>query len=166
MSTLINSATRSQCQAIKNYLMAGNQITALEALNKFGCFRLGSRIHDLRSEGVPIETAMIKRNSKRIAQYYIPEVPQRNPVSDIPHTPKWKDHHEELVAIGFKFVREYNDEGCTEDVYYIRKVAKYTVKLMLNMDASIKLDMGQEIQVIAKGMSGVRSLMQWCYDND
>ena len=40
--------TDSQCSAILEHLKKGLSITPLEALNRFGCFRLSARIHDLR----------------------------------------------------------------------------------------------------------------------
>ena len=46
-------------------------ITALQALNMFGCMRLASRISDLRSEGFPIAKEMIEVNGKRVAQYWL-----------------------------------------------------------------------------------------------
>ena len=60
-----------QTEAIKQYLDAGNTITAIEALNKFGCFRLASRIHDLKTEGYVVKKIMITgENNKRYAQYF------------------------------------------------------------------------------------------------
>lgn len=60
-----------QTEAIKQYLDAGNSITAIEALNKFGCFRLASRIHDLKTEGYVVDKIMITgENNKRYAQYF------------------------------------------------------------------------------------------------
>ena len=61
--------TESQCKMIKEHLMEGKGLTALGALNLYGCMRLGSRIHDLRKEGLPIETEMIELNGKRLARY-------------------------------------------------------------------------------------------------
>lgn len=40
--------TESQNAAILRHLQKGKSITAIEALKKFDCFRLASRIHDLR----------------------------------------------------------------------------------------------------------------------
>ena len=41
--------------ALKN----GMKLTAIDALNMFGCFRLAARIKDLRDEGYPIKSEMI-----------------------------------------------------------------------------------------------------------
>ena len=43
--------SESQNKLILEYLEIGNKITPLEALNNFGCFRLSSRIFDLRQKG-------------------------------------------------------------------------------------------------------------------
>jgi len=61
----------SQNQKILSYLKKGKKITPLEALNKFGCFRLASRISDLCKDGHVIDRKMVVRNGKRVAQYWI-----------------------------------------------------------------------------------------------
>jgi hypothetical protein len=60
----------SQNKQIADYLNKGKKLTTLDALNKFGCFRLASRINDLRNEGMNISTKIITlENKKQIAQY-------------------------------------------------------------------------------------------------
>jgi len=60
----------SHSKEILNHLENGNKITALEALNLFGCFRLGARIYDLKKLGHEIESDMIKIPSgKMVAEY-------------------------------------------------------------------------------------------------
>lgn len=67
-------STQSQSQRILEYLLAGKRLTPLLALEKFGCFRLGGRVYDLKREGWDIQTEMITLQSgKRIAEYRIPE---------------------------------------------------------------------------------------------
>ena len=62
----------SQTKQIANYLNKGKKLTTLDALNKFGCFRLAARIADLRNNGMSIVTKKIKLdNNKQIAQYSI-----------------------------------------------------------------------------------------------
>lgn len=56
----------SQNKQILNYLNDGNSITPIDALNLFGCFRLGARIHDLKSEGYDIKTEIKSINGKLI----------------------------------------------------------------------------------------------------
>lgn len=65
--------TDTQCKQIAAHLEGGNTITALEALNLFGCFRLASRIHDLRVQGYNIIVDRIKTGTgKTVAQYRLP----------------------------------------------------------------------------------------------
>ena len=72
--TLDTQATRSQKAAILKHLLNGKSISQLEALDKFGCMRLGARIMDLRNEGYQIETEMVTNhnNGKRFARYWMP----------------------------------------------------------------------------------------------
>jgi len=49
----------TQCNMIADYLKSGKSITALEALRKFGCMRLASRIHDLKERGMNIVGDMV-----------------------------------------------------------------------------------------------------------
>lgn len=45
-------------------------ITPLEALNLYGCFRLGARVFDLREAGYQIETDMVEtEGGARVARY-------------------------------------------------------------------------------------------------
>lgn len=65
-------SSASQCAQIKEWLLRGNKITQVEALNMFGCFRLASRIHDLRERGLNIHKERIQVPSgKYVAQYSI-----------------------------------------------------------------------------------------------
>ena len=65
-------SSASQCKKIAAWLENGNRLTQLEALNLFGCFRLASRIHDLRDSGMDIKMErIITPHGKRVAQYYI-----------------------------------------------------------------------------------------------
>ena len=65
----------TQNQMIASYLLKGRGITPLEALNKFGCLRLGARIADLKKMGLPIDSNMVrdKVTGKRYAQYTVSE---------------------------------------------------------------------------------------------
>ena len=65
----------SQSYQIREYILQGNTITAMEALRLFGCFRLSGRIYDLRKEGLNISTTIIKINGKRVAEYSIVNEP-------------------------------------------------------------------------------------------
>ena len=62
----------SQNKQIADYLNKGKKLTPIDALNKFGCFRLASRINDFRNDGMNIVTKTIKLdNNKQVAQYSI-----------------------------------------------------------------------------------------------
>jgi len=62
----------SQNKRILQYLNEGNEITALDALKLFDCFRLSGRIYDLRRRGAIIESYPITTlDGKRIAGYRI-----------------------------------------------------------------------------------------------
>ena len=53
----------SQTESIRADLKAGKSITPIDALNQYGCFRLGARIYELRKEGMNIKmtNAHVKR---------------------------------------------------------------------------------------------------------
>ena len=59
----------SQEEMILQHLKEGKAITPLEALNKWGCFRLSGRIFDLRKEGHEIITTNITKGGKTFAEY-------------------------------------------------------------------------------------------------
>jgi hypothetical protein len=54
---------------LRKHLEAGRSITSLQALDKWGCMRLGARILELRQEGWNIITETVKKNGKRYAKY-------------------------------------------------------------------------------------------------
>ena len=60
---------KSQEDLIIDHLKTGQAITPLDALNMYGCFRLGARIFDLKERGYPIEKTMIHNNGKKYASY-------------------------------------------------------------------------------------------------
>lgn len=62
---------KTQNQKIKRHLLSGKSLNPLQALSKFGCFRLASRINDLRNEGLFINTTIVHKNKKRFAEYKI-----------------------------------------------------------------------------------------------
>jgi len=55
---------------ILQYLKQGNSLTPLEALNRFGCFRLGARCWDLKQKGYNIKSEIFSgKNGKHFARY-------------------------------------------------------------------------------------------------
>tara|TARA_R100001463_G_scaffold134613_1_gene196975 strand:- start:406 stop:633 length:228 start_codon:yes stop_codon:yes gene_type:complete len=67
----------SQLKMIKHYLESGGKLTPLDALDKFKCMRLAAVIHQLRNEGIKVETKTIKNGQKSYAQYYM-----KNPIGN------------------------------------------------------------------------------------
>ena len=63
--------TKTQAQKILSHLKRGWKITQIDAFHKYGCWRLASRISDLRNEGFDIRTKMIEREGKTFAQYQL-----------------------------------------------------------------------------------------------
>jgi hypothetical protein len=61
----------TQTNSILDYLKTGKSITPLEALDRFGCFRLGARILDIKHLGWDIDTEIVEQNGKRFASYSI-----------------------------------------------------------------------------------------------
>jgi hypothetical protein len=60
----------NQTKMIKAHLDEGNSITAFEALKLYGCFRLASRMHELKESGYPFMKEMVKVDSgKSVACY-------------------------------------------------------------------------------------------------
>lgn len=62
--------TETQTAQILAHLKTGRSITPIDALNKYGCFRLGARIYDLKQDGHNIYREMVQTDSgKRVASY-------------------------------------------------------------------------------------------------
>lgn len=67
----------SQVDLIFQHLLAGNQITWMDALRLYGCSTCTQRIYDIKAElrenpiykGWHIKTHMIESNGKRFASY-------------------------------------------------------------------------------------------------
>ena len=65
---------RSQTDKILDFLLAGHHITALDALELFGCFRLAARIAEIRERGYEVYTRYeTGDNGKRYAVYSLPD---------------------------------------------------------------------------------------------
>ena len=58
-----------QTDEIKEYLKMGKSLTPIEALERFGCFRLAARVSDLKREGEKIMTDIVYDKGKRYASY-------------------------------------------------------------------------------------------------
>ena len=67
-------STETHSAKVLSHLKSGKSITPIEALNKYGCFRLGARIHELKGDGHSISKQMIKVKTRdggfsRVAEY-------------------------------------------------------------------------------------------------
>ena len=61
---------KSQRLKILEYLLGGGELTALKALEMFGCLRLAARIADIRAMGYEIERSWRETNGgARVAVY-------------------------------------------------------------------------------------------------
>lgn len=65
----------NDCKRILDWMKEKGSITPMEALNEFGCYRLGARIWDLRHRyGLKIRTELIKMgDSEKYARYVLEE---------------------------------------------------------------------------------------------
>ncbi len=71
LTRMKNHTNPSQTVKILNYLLKGKSITPLEALSRFKCFRLASRINEIKRSGIKISKEIVSRNGKRYAKYSI-----------------------------------------------------------------------------------------------
>ncbi len=61
------------------HLMKGHHVTPMEALHKFGCFRLGARMYnikrrlDLEDSNVCVKDGWVRMGSKRYKEYWLEE---------------------------------------------------------------------------------------------
>ena len=61
----------SQKAMILDWMLTGHSITQMDALNLFGCLRLGARIADIKGMGYLVHTEIVhdRRTGKRYASY-------------------------------------------------------------------------------------------------
>ena len=70
-----NEEFPTQKSVVRQHLLDGNSITPLEALNRFGIFRLAAVVHELRDEGLNIITEKFQVSpKKRVAKYYLKKI--------------------------------------------------------------------------------------------
>jgi hypothetical protein len=69
----------SQRNMILEALQAGEHLTAIDALSRFGCFRLGARIWEIRNElGYDVKMKLVETsNGAHVAEYWIETQPQQ-----------------------------------------------------------------------------------------
>ena len=60
----------TQCERLLEHFARGGTLTVAEALEQFGVFALSQRVGELKREGVPIESEMVKTaGGARVARY-------------------------------------------------------------------------------------------------
>ena len=69
MTTLKTKKTLSQCERILIHLQSGKTINPLQALDLYGCLRLGARIYDLKRAGFDIDSRLVHENGVQYAEY-------------------------------------------------------------------------------------------------
>ena len=70
----------SQTTDVIDYIRDNGSITAKQAMEDLGCYRLSGRIYDIKAIGITVEKEMItvqNRQGKdcRVARYTIPNLP-------------------------------------------------------------------------------------------
>ena len=64
----------SQESQILQYMKEKGSIDSLDALHRFGCFRLAARVYDLRSKGYRVEsTKWTTAKGAVVSRYYLNE---------------------------------------------------------------------------------------------
>ena len=54
--------TESQAQAILRFMQQGYEVTPMDALKRFKCMRLASRIRDIKDSGIEITDRWVTRD--------------------------------------------------------------------------------------------------------
>lgn len=63
---------KSQDQRILDYLLSGGKLTPIDALRKFGCFRLSARIYKIRKKHRVLSELVKVKSGKVVSEYSIP----------------------------------------------------------------------------------------------
>ncbi len=72
ISKLGNTHISTQRFKILSHLKDGEPITSLDALQRYGCMRLASRISELKRKGIPIKSRFIKtKKGKQVKEYWL-----------------------------------------------------------------------------------------------
>ncbi len=61
----------SQKIEILRWLAQGKTLTPLEALERFRCLTLSQRCTELRKEGWPVQSELVKVGEKTVARYWL-----------------------------------------------------------------------------------------------
>ena len=64
--------SRSQTERILEWMLQGHPITPIDALDRFGSFRLGARIAEIKAKGYLVYSEFITTPSgKKVKQYHL-----------------------------------------------------------------------------------------------
>lgn len=61
----------SQKDLVRRHLMSGKPLTPIQALEKYGCYRLAAVVNRLRKDGYQIITELMKGQEHSYAKYKI-----------------------------------------------------------------------------------------------
>ncbi|MBR7150413.1 MAG: helix-turn-helix domain-containing protein [Oscillospiraceae bacterium] len=64
MGALINEQTMTQADMILQFLQENGSITQAQAVEEFGCYRLGARIWDLKAAGHSIKRDFVTKKNR------------------------------------------------------------------------------------------------------
>ena len=68
----MSNSNPTQAQVILDHLLSGKPLTALDALEQYGCFRLAARVFELKKMGYSVAERKIQfSNGKTASQYYL-----------------------------------------------------------------------------------------------
>lgn len=81
----------TQLQQVKKYLEAGNSITPIEALERFGCFRLADIIWRIRKNQHVYTTMVTNKHGNRFAKYSFHRLDSH----------VWNNNEERVEALGW-----------------------------------------------------------------
>ena len=74
IACLLETMKDTQERQVLVHLATIGEITPMDALKDYGCFRLSARIYRLRNLGVPIKTTIRYQNGKQFAVYSLEDV--------------------------------------------------------------------------------------------
>ncbi|MGP5541575.1 helix-turn-helix domain-containing protein [Psychrobacter celer] len=87
MTTPRQTVTATQTDTIRAHLMTGATISTWEAYERYQITCLAQRIHDLRNDGMNIQSKPITKNGKRFSLYWIEQEERARYVSGQVNTP-------------------------------------------------------------------------------
>lgn len=62
---------KTQREKILAWLLSGRTITTMEAILKIGCTRLSARIYEIRDMGHNVDSKMVYKFGRKVAEYRI-----------------------------------------------------------------------------------------------